>query len=146
MASLKKDRFIVVSDVFPTPTTDVADVILPSAMWIEREGMYGNSERRTQHFNQLVNPPGEAMSDTWQIIEVARRMGYEKLFPWSPEEEHIEKIWNEYRQHHEGNKARHGSVRSPQSQPGGRLAITSTASPPCGASTLKYDPACKEGH
>ena len=100
---LKEGRFIVVSDVFPTPTTDVADVILPSAMWIEREGMYGNSERRTQHFNQLVNPPGEAMSDTWQIIEVARRMGYEKLFPWS-EEEHIEKIWNEYRQHHEGKK------------------------------------------
>ena len=101
----KDDRFIVVSDIYPTPTTDIADVILPSAMWIEREGMYGNSERRTQHFNQLVNPPGEAMSDTWQIIEVARRMGYQKLFPWSPEE-HIEEIWKEYSLFHEG--AKHG--------------------------------------
>ncbi len=101
--SLKDDRFIVVSDVYPTPTTAVADVILPSAMWIEREGMYGNSERRTQHFEKMLNPPGEAMSDTWQIIEVARRMGYGELFPYN-EEHHIEEIWNEYRQFHDNPK------------------------------------------
>jgi nitrate reductase (cytochrome) len=102
-AMKKEDRFVVVSDVYPTPTTDIADVVLPSAMWIEREGMFGNSERRTQHFDKMINPPGEAMSDTWQIIEVARRLGYENLFPWS-EEEHIEKIWNEYIRFHEGKK------------------------------------------
>ncbi len=99
--ALKDDRFIVVSDVYPTPTTEVADVVLPSAMWIEREGMYGNSERRTQHFEKMVDPPGEAMSDTWQLIEVARRMGYGQYFPWS-EENHIEAIWNEYIRFHEG--------------------------------------------
>ncbi|MBU2455083.1 MAG: molybdopterin-dependent oxidoreductase, partial [Proteobacteria bacterium] len=45
----KKDgRFIVVSEIYPTPTSDVADVILPSALWVEREGFFGNSERRTQ--------------------------------------------------------------------------------------------------
>lgn len=103
--SLKEGRFVVVSDVYPTPTTDIADVILPSAMWIEREGMFGNSERRTQHWDQLVQPPGEAMSDTWQIIEVARRMGFEDLFPWD-EADHIEQIWNEYTRFHEG--AKHG--------------------------------------
>ena len=54
----KPDRFIVVSDVYPTPTTDIADVVLPSAMWVEREGMYGNSERRTQHFAKQLEPPG----------------------------------------------------------------------------------------
>ena len=104
-ATKKDDRFIVVSDVYPTPTTDIADVILPAAMWIEREGMYGNSERRTQHFEQMLQPPGEAMSDTWQLIEVARRLGYEKLFPWT-EENHVEKIWEEYSRFHEG--AKHG--------------------------------------
>ena len=77
----KEDRFVVVSDVYPTPTTDVADVILPSAMWIEREGMFGNSERRTQHWEKMLEPPGDAMSDTWQIIEVARRLGYGDLLP-----------------------------------------------------------------
>ncbi|MCF6299440.1 MAG: molybdopterin-dependent oxidoreductase, partial [Thiomicrorhabdus sp.] len=86
-----KDKFLIVSDVYPTATTADADLILPSAMWIEREGMYGNSERRTQHFEKMVDPPGEAMSDTWQLIEVAKRMGYEKLFPWD-EENHIEEI------------------------------------------------------
>lgn len=77
----KEGRFVVVSEVYPTPTSDIADVILPSAMWIEREGLFGNSERRTQHWEQMVQPPGEAMSDTWQLIEVARRLGYTKEFP-----------------------------------------------------------------
>ena len=75
-------RFVVVSDIYPTPTTDAADLILPSAAWVEREGMFGNTERRTQHWDQLIDPPGEAKEDAWQIIEVAKRMGYEKLFPW----------------------------------------------------------------
>ncbi|HSH05257.1 MAG TPA: molybdopterin-dependent oxidoreductase [Anaerolineae bacterium] len=103
--SQKEGRFIVVSEVYPTPTTDIADVILPSAMWIEREGLFGNSERRTQHWDQLINPPGEAMSDTLQLIEVARRMGYGDLFAWD-ETTHIEDIWNEYIRFHEG--AKHG--------------------------------------
>ncbi|HEY3442845.1 MAG TPA: molybdopterin-dependent oxidoreductase [Paludibaculum sp.] len=99
---MKKDgRFVVVSDVYPTPTTDIADVILPSAFWIEREGIFGNSERRTQQWDQLVDPPGEAMSDTWQLIEVARRMGHGKLFPWS-KETHVRDIFNEYRRFHHG--------------------------------------------
>ncbi len=102
-AARKEGRFIVVSDVYPTPTTDIADVILPSAMWIEREGMYGNSERRTQHWEQLVEPPGEAMSDTWQLIEVARRLGHGSLFPWD-RKNHIEKIWEEYSRFHEGDQ------------------------------------------
>src|SRR5210317_639806 len=88
----KEGRFIVVSDIYPTPTTDIADVILPSAMWVEREGMYGNSERRTQYFEQMVEAPGEAMSDTWQLVEVAKRMGYEKQFYYK-EETHIEEIY-----------------------------------------------------
>ncbi len=103
-AGAKKDgRFVVVSDVFPTPTTAVADVILPAACWIEREGLYGNSERRTQHFDQLIDPPGEAMSDTWQLIEVARRMGFTKEFPYA-EETHIQEIYEEYCRHHAGLK------------------------------------------
>lgn len=101
--ALKDDRFVVVSDVYPTPTTDVADVILPAAMWIEQEGMFGNSERRTQHFAEILQPPGEAMSDTWQLIEVARRLGFEKQFPWS-QDEYIAKIWEEYRLFHDNPK------------------------------------------
>lgn len=140
-ATKKDGRFIVVSDVYPTPTTDIADVILPSAMWIEREGMFGNSERKTQHFDQMLDAPGEAMSDTWQIIEVARRMGFEKLFPWS-EEEHIEKIWDEYARHHEGKKHGIAPYEVLKKQPGAQWPYVD------GKSTqwrfhAKYDPAAK---
>ncbi len=93
----KDDRFIVVSEVYPTPTAEVADVVLPSAMWIEREGMFGNSERRTQHWRQMVAPPANCLPDDWQIIEVAKRMGYGQLFPYD-RETYVKEMYEEYRQ------------------------------------------------
>ncbi len=89
-------RFLIVSDVYPTPTTDQADLILPSAMWVEREGVFGNSERRTQQWNKLVEPPGEAREDAWQVIQVAKRMGMGHLFPW-PDDNWHEPMFEEYR-------------------------------------------------
>ena len=89
-------RFIVVSDIYPTPTTDVADLILPAAAWVEREGCYGNTERRTQQWDKLVEPPGEAKEDAWQIIQVAKRMGMGHLFPW-PEDDWHKPMFEEYR-------------------------------------------------
>ena len=88
-------RFIVVSEIYPTPTTAAADLILPSAAWVEREGMFGNTERRTQHWHKAVDPPGEAKEDAWQIIEVAKRMGYGDLFPW--EGDWHRPMYDEYR-------------------------------------------------
>ncbi|REJ80693.1 MAG: periplasmic nitrate reductase subunit alpha [Acidobacteria bacterium] len=90
-------RFLVVSDIYPTPTTEVADLILPSAAWVEREGVFGNSERRTQQWHKMVEPPGEAMEDAQQIIEVARRMGMAHLFPWPDGENWHEPMFEEYR-------------------------------------------------
>jgi len=89
-------RFIVVSDIYPTPTTQIADLVLPSSAWVEREGVFGNTERRTQQWNKLADPPGEAREDAWQIIEVARRMGMGHLFPWGEDEWH-EAMYEEYR-------------------------------------------------
>ncbi len=137
----KDGRFIVVSDIYPTPTTEIADVILPSAMWIEREGMYGNSERRTQHFEKMLEPPGEAMSDTWQLIEVARRMGYGELFPWK-EENHIEEIWKEYGKFHKGAKHGMAPYEVLKAQSGAQWPYVD------GKETKwrfhgKYDPACE---
>ncbi len=113
----KAGRFIVVSDVYPTPTTDIADVILPSALWIEREGLFGNAERRTQHWDRLVDPPGDCMSDGWQMIEVARRLGHEKLFPWK-RETHIRDIWAEYSKFHDNDKHRVATYDELRRRPG----------------------------
>jgi nitrate reductase NapA len=68
------DKFLIVSDVYPTPTTRDADLVLPSAMWVEKNGMFGNSERRTQQWFKQVDPPGEARDDVWQTIAVARKL------------------------------------------------------------------------
>ena len=89
-------RFLIVSDIYPTPTTEAADLILPSAAWVEREGVFGNSERRTQQWMKAVDPPGEAREDAWQIIEVAKRMGMGELFPW-PDGAWHEPMYEEYR-------------------------------------------------
>lgn len=94
--ALKKDRFIVVSDVYPTPTTEIADVVLPSAMWVEREGMFGNSERRTQHWDKMADPPKGCLPDDWQIIEVAKRMGLGELFPYG-RNTYVRDLYEEYR-------------------------------------------------
>lgn len=71
-AAREMESFIVVSDVYPTLSCKVADLILPSAMHFEKWGAYGNSERRTQVWRQQVPPPGEARSDLWQIMEFAK--------------------------------------------------------------------------
>ena len=75
------DNFIVVSDAYPTVTTLLADLVLPSAMWVEKEGAYGNAERRTQFWHQLVDAPGEARSDLWQLMEFSKRFTVEEVWP-----------------------------------------------------------------
>ncbi|MCC7429750.1 molybdopterin-dependent oxidoreductase [bacterium] len=102
-AAQEKDVFIVVSDVYPTRSTEVADVVLPSAMWTEKEGAYGNAERRTQHWNKIVEPPGEAKTEIWQMFEVAKRMKLDDgktladlIYNYNPET-YYKEIWEEYR-------------------------------------------------
>jgi nitrate reductase NapA len=75
------ENFIVVSDAYPTVTGQAADLILPAAMWVEKEGAYGNAERRTQFWHQLVKAPGEARSDLWQLMEFSRRFTIEEVWP-----------------------------------------------------------------
>jgi nitrate reductase NapA len=74
-------NFIVVSDPYPTVTAMAADLILPTAMWTEKEGAYGNAERRTQFWRQQVSAPGEAKSDLWQLMEFSKRFKAEDV--WS---------------------------------------------------------------
>jgi nitrate reductase NapA len=73
--------FIVVSDAYPTVSAMAADLILPAAMWAEKEGAYGNAERRTQFWRQQVKAPGEARSDLWQFMEFSRRFKMEDVWP-----------------------------------------------------------------
>ncbi|HXI02155.1 MAG TPA: nitrate reductase catalytic subunit NapA [Candidatus Saccharimonadales bacterium] len=83
-AARKSGTFIVISDVYPTLSCKVADLILPSAMIFEKWGAYGNSERRTQVWRQQVAPPGEARSDLWQMMEFSKRFTLREVWGRQP--------------------------------------------------------------
>jgi assimilatory nitrate reductase catalytic subunit len=81
--SLDALDFFVVQDGFhPTPTSELADLVLPAAIWGEKEGTYTNSERRVSKVNGAVAPPGEAKSDFDIFLEVSKKLNcYSQLFP-----------------------------------------------------------------
>ncbi len=81
--SLEALDFFVVQDGFhPTPTSELADLVLPAAIWGEKEGTYTNSERRVSKVNVAVPPPAEARSDFDIFLAVAEKLGCrEELFP-----------------------------------------------------------------
>ena len=89
-------EFLVVQDGFhPTPTSQYADLVLPAAIWGEKDGTYTNSERRVSKANRAVPPPGEARSDFEIFLEVAAALGVrDELFPgWTT----VEDAFNEWK-------------------------------------------------
>ncbi len=75
------ENFIIVSDPYPTVTAQAADLVLPTAMWVEKEGVYGNAERRTQSWYQMIEAPGESRSDMWQVVEFSKRFTTDEVWP-----------------------------------------------------------------
>jgi formate dehydrogenase alpha subunit len=74
--SLKNLDFLVVQDIFLTETARMADVVLPSKCFAEKDGTFSNTERRVQRVRKALDPPGLAKDD-WKITcEIATRMGY----------------------------------------------------------------------
>jgi predicted molibdopterin-dependent oxidoreductase YjgC len=73
--SLRALEFLVVQEIFPTETAQLAHVVLPALSFAEKSGTFVNTERRFQLLRPVLPPPGEARPD-WQIIsEVGRRVG-----------------------------------------------------------------------
>lgn len=93
-----KESFLVVLDIFPTRTTQLADVILPAAFIYEKGGVFGCSERRSQLTEKCVEPPFEARADIWIAAQIAKRMGLETLIPWNMDDsmKANEMAWTEY--------------------------------------------------
>jgi len=96
------DTFLVVSEAYhPTRTSELADLVLPAALWVEKEGTYGQSERRYQFIEKAVEPVAEARPDLMVMMEFAQKLfaklGREaeakKLFDFKNSED----VWNEIR-------------------------------------------------
>jgi formate dehydrogenase alpha subunit len=83
--ALAKLDLLVVQDLFLTETAQMADVVLPAASFVEKDGTFTNTERRVQRVRKATEPPGEAKLD-WEIIsEVAARLGYPLAYGSSAE-------------------------------------------------------------
>lgn len=96
-----KDCFICVAEPFADARTlEIADVVLPSALWVEKEGVYGQTERRYQLLEKLIDPPGEARSDLDILVDLANRLGLGELISARTPET----VWDEWRQFSETSK------------------------------------------
>lgn len=74
--AFKKAEFLVSMDIFPTETTEFADVLFPAASFAEKNGTFTNTERRVLPVNKIFEPLGEAQPDWWIIQELANRLNY----------------------------------------------------------------------
>lgn len=92
-AALKKARFVVVQDVSNrADTVQFADVVLPAAAWLEKDGTMTNAERRITYLPKVVEAPGEALPDSEIIWRFAQKMGFEKAFNYKTTSE----VYDEY--------------------------------------------------
>lgn len=95
----KEDLFVIVQDAFMTETTQLADVVLPAAIWGEKTGTYTNAGRTVHISHKAIDPPGEARSDLDIFLDYARRMDFRDkdgapLIKWHDSESAFE-AWKE---------------------------------------------------
>jgi ferredoxin-nitrate reductase len=86
-----EELLVVAQDLFPTETTELADVVLPAATWGEKTGTFTNADRTVHLSEQAIEPPGEARPDLDIFLDYARRMEFRNqeggpLIPWSEPE------------------------------------------------------------
>ena len=92
-AALKKARFVVVQDVSSrADTVAFADVMLPAAAWLEKEGTMTNAERRIAHLPKIIDAPGETLPDVEIIWRFAQKMGFGEAFNYQSASE----VYDEY--------------------------------------------------
>ncbi|CAM1373468.1 molybdopterin-dependent oxidoreductase [Tenacibaculum xiamenense] len=78
--ALKRAEYVIVQDISnKSDTLQFADLILPAAGWLEKEGTITNSERRISYLPKIIDPPKEAKSDVEILCEFAKRMGFDSF-------------------------------------------------------------------
>ena len=90
--AMKNAKFVVVQEIsHKSDTVAFADLVLPAAGWLEKEGTMTNSERRISYLPKEIEPPGEARPDAEIFCDFAKRMGF-RGFNFNSSEE----IYDEY--------------------------------------------------
>jgi len=78
---MNRVEFVVQQEPFLNETSRFADVILPAAVFAEKEGTFTNTERRVQRVRKAVEPPGEARADWEILIDLANACGAAWSYP-----------------------------------------------------------------
>ena len=103
--AFKKLELLVMSEIFPTPSTALADIVLPIAWGAEHDtvGFWPGWYQDIRAYPKLIEPPGEARTDAWWITELAKRLGFGEAF-WKDEHEVLDMIlapsgitWEEFK-------------------------------------------------
>lgn len=93
--ALKNARFVVVQDVSNrADTVQFADVVLPAAAWLEKDGTMTNAERRIAYLPKVIDAPGEALPDSEIIWRFAQKMGFGDAFNYATTSD----VYDEYAQ------------------------------------------------
>ncbi|MGM9506588.1 molybdopterin-dependent oxidoreductase [Larkinella sp. GY13] len=93
--ALKKARFVVVQDVSNrADTVGFADIVLPAAAWLEKDGTMTNAERRIAYLPKVIDAPGEALPDSEILWRFAQKMGFGESFTYA----NCSEVYNEYTQ------------------------------------------------
>jgi formate dehydrogenase alpha subunit len=71
-----KKPFLVVQDIFMTPTAELADVVIPAASFAETDGTYTSTQRTVCKIRKAVEPLADSRPDWWIIGQIAERLGY----------------------------------------------------------------------
>jgi ferredoxin-nitrate reductase len=91
--ALRNAKFVVVQDISNrADTVAFADVVLPAAAWLEKEGTMTNAERRITHLPKALDAPGEALPDAEIIWRFAEKMGFGDSFKY----ENASQVYDEY--------------------------------------------------
>lgn len=84
--ALEKLELLIVQDIFPTDTSQLADIILPATSYAEKDGTFTSTERRVQRVRQAIEPIGQSRPD-WRILcDIASRAGYHGMQYSNPSE------------------------------------------------------------
>jgi anaerobic selenocysteine-containing dehydrogenase len=138
---LAQDRlFLVVSDAFLTETAQLADVVLPAALWGEKTGCFTNADRTVHLSEKAVDAPGEARSDFDILLDYARRMDLRDkdggpLVKWSTPEQ----AWNAFTAITRGRPCDQSALTHDKLRRGNGIQWPCTQTAPAGTERLYAD-------
>jgi formate dehydrogenase major subunit/formate dehydrogenase alpha subunit len=72
--SMAAADFVVLQEIFPSETSEYADILLPGASFAEKDGTYTNTERRIQRIREAISSPGDARPDWWITSAIAKQI------------------------------------------------------------------------